>query len=75
MISFGMLDPATTNVLPAIISTSRNGANLIFDNVDTRAAYKQHSVDGKLNVFTVHWDRDLAIMPLEMFKDYVMENF
>ena len=75
MIPFGMLDPAAVNMLPALKNSSRNGATLIFDNIDARDAYKQGSLDGKLNIFTVHWDRDLAIMPLSTFRDFVEENF
>lgn len=75
MTSLGVFDPSLVNIIEGVKNTSTKGNSLTFDLSDTKDLYKQKSVDGKFNVFTVHWDKPLAVMPLETYKDFIEEYF
>lgn len=75
MTNLSIFDPATLNVVDGLKNTSTKGNSLTFDIDTATALYKQSAAENKVNVFTIHWDRDLAVMPLSAFRDFIEENF
>jgi len=75
MTNLSIFDPATLHVVEGLKNTSTKGNSLTFDIDTATALYKQSAAENKVNVFTIHWDRDLAVMPLSAFRDFIEENF
>lgn len=75
MTALGALTPEFVNVIGGLHNTSTRGTSLTFDHITAADLYKKNSVSGKINVFALRWDRDLAVMPLSTFRDFLEENF
>lgn len=75
MLPLSVFDPTIVNIIEGLKNTSYKGTSLTFDLAETQALYSQQSVSDKLNLFTLNWEgRDLAIMPLATFKEFIEEN-
>lgn len=76
MVSLGLFDPTIVNIIDGLKNRATKGNSLNFDLAETKALYKSQSVKDKVNVFTIRWEgRDLAVLPLSVFGDFVKENF
>ena len=75
MTPVSLFDPTTLNVIEGPKNTSTKGNSLTFDLASTNILYKHEKVDNKITVFKIHWDRDLAVMPLSTFKEFFEESF
>ena len=75
MTTLSMFDPSRTNVIEGLRNTSTKGNSLTFDISSATALHKSGSLSDKFNVFKLHWDKDLAVMPLSTFRDFIQENF
>lgn len=75
MTPLSIFDPSIVNVLDGLKNTSTKGNSLTFDYKEGKELYKKTAVAEKFNVFKIHWDRDLAVMPLSTFRDYIEEYF
>lgn len=75
MTNLSIFDPEVLNIIDGLKNTSTKGNSLTFDLDTATVLYKQSAVNGKINVFTIHWDKDLAVMPLSTFREFIEENF
>lgn len=76
MTSLSVFDPLIVNVLDEVKNTSTKGNSLNFNLAETKALYKEKSLESGLNVFRINWDgRDLAVMPLTTFKTFIEDYF
>lgn len=75
MTSLRAFDASIINVIDGPKNTSTKKNSLTFDLAEAKDLYRKGKATDKLNMFTITWDRDLAVMPLETFKDYIEENF
>lgn len=76
MTSIRVFDPEKLNIITGLKNNATKGNSLNFNLADAQALYKSNSVDDKVNMFSIAWDgRDLAIIPLSVFKDFIEESF
>jgi len=75
MTTLGVFSPDNVNVIGGLHNTSTRGTSLTFDRATATELYKKNTMSGKFNVFALRWDRDLAVMPLSTFKDFIEESF
>lgn len=76
MTPLSLFDPAIVNIIEGLRNTSRKDKSLTFNLLDTKSLYKENSVADKFNVFKIRWeDRDIAVLPLSTFRDFIEENF
>lgn len=76
MLPLSTMDPTIVNIIDGLKNSSTKGSSLTFNIADAKVLYKQNFVDDKFNVFKFRWEgRDLAIMPLSTFRDFIEENF
>ena len=76
MTPLSLFDPTIVNIIDGLKNTSRKGNSLTFNLSDTKSLYKENSASDKFNVFKIRWeDRDVAVMPLSTFRDFLEENF
>ena len=69
------IHPEVVNIIDGLKNTSTKGNTLTFDPIDARSLYRQGSLDGKVNIFKLFWDQELAVMPLSVFRDFLQEWF
>jgi len=71
-----VFDPSIINIISGLKNTSVKGNSLTFNLADTSELYKKNSVSDKLNAFKFCWEgRELVVMPLSTFKDFIEDNF
>ena len=76
MTPLSMFNPDIVNIIDGLKNNSTKGNSVTFNLTDAKLLVKQNSVDGKFNVFKHNWEnRDLAIMPLSTFRDFIEDNF
>lgn len=76
MTVLSVFDPATVHIIEGLKNTSTKGNSLTFDLGETQSTYKSNAVADKYNVFTLRWeDRNLAVMPLSTFRDFIKDSF
>lgn len=75
MTFMSVLDPDHTHVIEGLKNTAIKGSSLTFDLAETTSLYQRGSVDGEINVFKIFWDRELAVMPLSVFAEFLREYF
>ena len=76
MLTFSQIDPAIVNVIEGLKNSSTKGSSVTFKSAAAKVLYKEHSIDGKFNVFKFTCGtKVVAIMPLSTFRDFIEENF
>lgn len=76
MTPLSVIDTSIVNIIEGLKNTAIKGSSLTFNLDDGTTLYKNNSIDNKINVFTINWDeRDLAVMPLSSFRDFIEEYF
>ena len=76
MISIRIIDPSIVNIIEGLKNRATKGNSLNFDLAETAALYKSQAINNKVNVFTLSWEgRDLAVLPLSAFREFIEENF
>lgn len=65
-----------TNRIDGLVNTSNKGTTVTFKHDGARSLFNINYVNGKVNYLAETWDNDLlAIMPLEEFKKFYVEQF
>ena len=76
MLPLNVFSPAIVNIIEGLKNTSIKGTSMTFNLADAKLLYRNNSVIGKYNVFKIMWEeRDLAIIPLSVFKAFCEEEF
>ena len=76
MLPLNVFSPTIVNIIEGLKNTSIKGTSLTFNLVDAKLLYRANSVPDKYNVFTIMWEeRDLAIIPLSVFKEFCETEF
>ena len=76
MLPLSVFNPAIVNVIEGLKNTSTKGTSLTFKLADAKQLYRSNSVEGKYNLFKITWaGRDLAVIPLSTFRDFIEDYF
>lgn len=73
--NMSIFTPSLVNIIEGLKNTSTKGNSITFNLADAKTLYSKSAVDDKFNVFWFSWEgRNLAVMSLETFKDFIEEN-
>jgi hypothetical protein len=75
MVPLRVFDPAQINIIDGLKNTSTKKNSLTFEMLEAKDLYRKGQKDDKFNMFKITWERDLGVMPLSTFKDFVAEYF
>ena len=76
MILFSMFDPDQINVIEGLTNTSTKGSSITFKLAEANSLYQKHVGEERLSVFKFSCNgRNVAILPLSTFRDFIEENF
>ena len=76
MFPLSMISPEIVNIIDGLHNSSKGENTLTFNLADSKQLYSQQAIAARLNVFTINWgSRDIAIVPLSVFRDFLEDNF
>lgn len=66
------------NIIGGLNNTSRSGNTVVFNHEEAYSLYMRNRIPSAISIFSINWDpkdKPVAIIPLEVFREFFEEQF